>query len=61
MEINMSSIFEPYLESTPEHERSPENWHKFLHDHGLKHKSLSRIVVIDKEKWFLTKIKHGIE
>jgi hypothetical protein len=61
MEVKMSAIFEAYIESTPLEERCPARWHAFLYDHGLKHISLSRIVVSDKNKWLLTKIKYGIE
>lgn len=61
MEVNIHSIFEPYLESTPKNERCSERWHAFLFERGLKHKSLSRVVVVDKKKWLLAKIKYGIE
>jgi hypothetical protein len=39
---------------------SPELWHTFLKQCGIKHTSLSRIEVCDKVKYFLAKIKYGI-
>ena len=61
MEVNINVIFERYIESTILEERCSQRWHAFLYDHGLKHKSMSRVVVSDKKKWLLTKIKYGIE
>jgi hypothetical protein len=41
-------------------EQTPENWQKFLKKSGLAHISLSRLQIVDQEKWFLAKIKYGL-
>jgi hypothetical protein len=39
---------------------SPEKWHTFLEECGIKHLSMDRVIVVDKQKYFLAKIKYGI-
>ena len=38
----------------------PKNWEEFIKKCGLEHVSMARLVVEDKKKWMLAKIKYGI-
>jgi hypothetical protein len=38
---------------------SPEKWHTFLEECGIEHLSMSRLKVVDNQKYFLAKIKYG--
>ena len=61
IDLNFFKISELHLEicnkngDTP----TPELWHKFLKECGMRHISLSRIEVYNKKKYFLAKIKYG--
>ena len=39
---------------------SPEHWCTFLNECGVQHVSMDRLIVVDKQKYFLSKIKYGI-
>jgi hypothetical protein len=38
---------------------TPEKWHNFLEECGISHVSMSRVKVVDNQKYFLAKIKYG--
>lgn len=38
----------------------PEIWTKFLKECGILHATMDRVKIVDKQKWFLAKIKYGI-
>lgn len=39
---------------------SGTNWQEFIKKCGLQHISMSRLEVVDEQKWMLAKIKYGI-
>jgi len=57
---SISLINEIYCSIIPFEKRCPDTWHNFLKNIGVAHINFTRLVVIDKKKFFLAKIKHGI-
>jgi hypothetical protein len=37
----------------------PEKWHNFLEECGIIHATMERVKIVDKQKYFLAKIKYG--
>ena len=61
-EPKLMDVFDVYADECIKSgvEKNPDFWHEFLTEAGLRHYSLPRLIVDNKKKWFLAKIKYGI-
>jgi len=61
-EPNLSAVLDAYRDECAKSgiNEHPDFWHEFLTGVGLRHYSLSRLIVNNKKKWLLAKIKYGI-
>jgi len=59
IQVNFHAIVDSYNSTLSLYAATPELWHKFLKECGMRHISMSRLKVFNKKKYFLAKIKYG--